>query len=111
MKIKTNLIVLCVLVLAIVALLVLLQPKATENVVDNVKQDKMYGDAWLSENCKCLARDKFACRWPGFEYQNGLCFNNETKTKTSPIAKCSEYDCEGEIVHWDKTLLDWLNMN
>jgi hypothetical protein len=66
--------------------------------VPNPNADHIYEEDYLNSNCDCIARERLACGFQGYELVGKLCMKESNIT--NPIRKCSKYNCDGEIINY-----------
>jgi len=94
------------IILLIVLSVFLIRNKIQADVI----REKMEAENYLSElseNCDCLARERYYCLQEGFEIKGDYCVGQTTGVATMRILGCSEYNCSGEIKIWNNQSLKW----
>jgi len=77
------------------------------NLVKEKQETEQYQN-WLSENCECLARERYYCLGDGFELVNNeYCYNKEKGLVSGKVLGCSLYSCNGQNVTWNNQNEKW----
>lgn len=92
---KTILIIVGIFILIGIVLVIIVGKAPTPySVQDEVIDEVDWG--WIEENCDCVERDRFYCKFEGYELgRNNMCWKESNFT--NPVRGCSEYNCSGEI--------------
>jgi len=86
------------LILAIIGVLVYEAFIYAPKPIQNPNADRIYEEDYLNDNCECLARERLACGFSGYEVVGNFCMKE--KNITNPIRKCSKYNCNGDIINY-----------
>ena len=99
-----------ILVVGIILLIVISGFLFYKKITADTIREKIEAENYLSElseNCDCLARERYYCLQEGFELEGNYCVGQNTGVITTRVLGCSEYNCSGEINIWNNQTLKW----
>ena len=106
-----NKIFIAVGIIILVALLIFVfRNSFTGKSVNSGEESSVENFSFYDEDlCRCLERARPVCFVEGFIYNvtRKICVNYAEKTVTTPIMKCSKYECAGEIYEYNLEIGNW----